>query len=75
MLPDDYRQFLPANNGGQRTSGGAFKEAETNEKIGTINIVLGLRDDPDYSIDTCSARSSRVMSSGTATLLTGRRTR
>jgi hypothetical protein len=51
-LPPDYRQFLLETNGGRRAAGGAFKEATSGEKIGTIKIMLGLTGDPDYSIDT-----------------------
>jgi len=50
-LPEDYRNFLAANNGGECHSDGTFREAGTNEEISSVNIVLGLRDDPDYDIE------------------------
>ena len=51
-LPIDYKQFLAENNGGECMSGGAFRKAATGRRISGVNILLGLRDDPDYSLDT-----------------------
>lgn len=51
QLPEDYRRFLAANNGGKCCSGGLFREAATGESISRVNILLGLRDEPNYSLE------------------------
>lgn len=60
-LPEDYRQFLSANNGGECRSDGTFREAATGEEISSVNIVLGLRDDPDYDIEQALSGMSERM--------------
>jgi len=60
-LPDDYKAFLAENNGGKCTSGGVFRDAVTREKISRINVMLGLREDPNYDIEKkLSIMESRV---------------
>jgi cell wall assembly regulator SMI1 len=61
QLPEDYRRYLAAKNGGNCYSDGTFREAGTGEEISSVNIVLGLRDDPDYDIEQALSGMSERM--------------
>jgi hypothetical protein len=50
-VPEDYKLFLSVNNGGKCISGGDFRDGATGKTISSISVVLGLRDQPNYSIE------------------------